>query len=292
MDATSRPVSQPSSVQHTTVGDAVVSVVNDGVLLVSFDDLVTTDRAACERSQGESFRATPPWLTINCFLIRSGGTLALVDAGYARETEDVGKLVANLGSIGIEPGDIDAILMTHMHPDHEAGLTDGSGRAIFPKAELILHEDELAFWRDDAAMSQATGSVLRDFGLARAALAAYEGRIRSVTKGEALPRVFAYPTPGHTPGHTAWLVQSDGDSLLIWGDIIHHPGVQFALPDTSVAYDIDPVAAAEARKKVLRFAAGEGLRVAGVHLDFPAFGHIVANAGGYRFIPDVWRPAL
>ena len=67
----------PIAAANTTV----VSVVNDGVLLVSFDDLVTTDRAACERSQGESFRATPPWLTINCFLIRSGGTLALVDAG-------------------------------------------------------------------------------------------------------------------------------------------------------------------------------------------------------------------
>ena len=66
--------------------------------------------------------------------------------------------------------------------------------------------------------------------------------------------------------------------------------MQFAFPDTSVAYDIDPAAAAEERKKVLKFVAGEKLRVAGVHLDFPAFGHVVPNGAAYRYVPEVWRP--
>jgi hypothetical protein len=113
--------------------------------------------------------------------------------------------------------------MTHMHPDHEAGLIDSSGKAVFPKVELILHENELTFWRDDGAMARATTEGQGDFRLARAALAAYAG-------------------------------------------------MQFAFPDTSVAYDIDPAAAAEARRKVLKFVAGEKLRVAGVHLDFPRLG--------------------
>jgi glyoxylase-like metal-dependent hydrolase (beta-lactamase superfamily II) len=290
MDARLKSSTQPGGVSHIAIGDIVVSVVNDGVHQASFDDLVTSERAACESAHLGEFRLAPPWLTINCFVIRSRDRLVLVDAGFAGKTELVGRLLGNLNAMGVEPADIDTIVMTHMHPDHEAGLTDSSGKALFPKAELILHENELAFWQDDGAMARATAEGQGDFPLARAALAAYEDRVRTVKADEVVPGVRAFPTPGHTPGHTAWLVESNGDGLLIWGDIVHFPGMQFAFPDTSVAYDIDPAAAAEARKKVLKFVAGEKLRVAGVHLDFPAFGHVVPNGAAYRYVPEVWRP--
>jgi glyoxylase-like metal-dependent hydrolase (beta-lactamase superfamily II) len=290
MDARLKSSTQPGGVSHIAIGDIVVSVVNDGVHQASFDDLVTSERAACESAHLGEFRLAPPWLTINCFVIRSRDRLVLVDAGFAGKTELVGRLLGNLNAMGVEPADIDTIVMTHMHPDHEAGLTDSSGKALFPKAELILHENELAFWQDDGAMARATAEGQGDFPLARAALAAYEDRVRTVKADEVVPGVRAFPTPGHTPGHTAWLVESNGDGLLIWGDIVHFPGMQFAFPDTSVAYDIDPAAAAEARKKVLKFVAGEKLRVAGVHLDFPAFGHVVSNGAAYRYVPEVWRP--
>jgi glyoxylase-like metal-dependent hydrolase (beta-lactamase superfamily II) len=285
-----RSITQPSGVAHIAIGDIVVSAVNDGVHEVSFDDLVTQNRAACESAHLGEFRLAPPWLTINCFVIRTGDKTVLVDAGYAGKTEHVGRLAENLKAIDVAPDDIDTIVMTHMHPDHEAGLIDSSGKALFPKAALVLHENELAFWQDDGAMARATAEGQADFRLARAALAAYGDRVRTVKADEVTPGVRAFPTPGHTPGHTAWLVESNGDGLLIWGDIIHFPGMQFAFPDTSVAYDIDHSAAAEARKKVLKFVAGEKLRVAGVHLDFPAFGHVAASGAGYRFVPEVWRP--
>jgi glyoxylase-like metal-dependent hydrolase (beta-lactamase superfamily II) len=290
MDARLKSITQQSGVSHIAIGDIVVSVVNDGVHQSSFDDLVTSDRAACESAHLGEFRRAPPWLTINCFVIRSRDRLVLVDAGFAGKTELVGRLLGNLKAMGVAPADIDTIVMTHMHPDHEAGLTDSSGKALFPKAELVLHENELAFWQDDGAMARATTEGQGDFRLAREALAAYGDRVRTVKTDEVVPGVRAFPTPGHTPGHTAWLVESNGDGLLIWGDIVHFPGMQFAFPDTSVAYDIDPAAAAEARKKVLKFVAGEKLRVAGVHLDFPAFGHVVPNGAAYRYVPEVWRP--
>ena len=285
-----KAITQPSGVSHIAIGDIVVSVVNDGVHQASFDDLVTSDRAACESAHLGEFRLAPPWLTINCFVIRSGDKLLLVDSGFAGRTEHVGRLLGNLKAIGVTPADVDTIVMTHMHPDHEAGLINSSGKAVFPKAELLLHENELTFWKDDGAMARATAEGQGDFRLARAALAAYGDRVRTVKTDEVAPGVRAFPTPGHTPGHTAWLVQSRADALLIWGDIVHFPGMQFAFPDTSVAYDIDPAAAAEARKKVLKFVAGEKLRVAGVHLDFPAFGHAVSNGATYRYVPEVWRP--
>ena len=290
MDARLKSITQPSGVHHIAIGDIVVSVVNDGVHQASFDDLVTSDRAACESAHLGEFRLAPPWLTINCFVIRSGDGLVLVDAGFAGKTELVGRLLGNLNAMGVAPADIGTIVMTHMHPDHEAGLVNSSGKAVFPKAELVMHENELAFWRDDGAMARATTEGQGDFRLARAALAAYGDRVRTVRTDDVLPGVRAFPTPGHTPGHTAWLVESNGDGLLIWGDIVHFPGMQFAFPDTSVAFDIDPAAAAEARKTVLKFVAGEKLRVAGVHLDFPAFGHVVRNGAAYRYVPEVWRP--
>ena len=203
-----KSVAQPSGVHHIAIGDIVVSVVNDGVHQSLFDDLVTSDRAACESAHLSEFRLAPPWLTINCFVIRSGDRLLLVDAGFASKTEHVGRLAGNLKAIGIAPGDIDTIVMTHMHPDHEAGLTDSSGKAVFPKAELILHENELAFWKDDGAMARATAEGQGDFHLAREALAAYGDRVRTVQTDEIAPGVRAFPTPGHTPGHTAWLIES------------------------------------------------------------------------------------
>jgi glyoxylase-like metal-dependent hydrolase (beta-lactamase superfamily II) len=286
MDAHLKSITQPSGVSHIAIGDIVVSVVNDGVHQSSFDDLVTSDREACESAHLGELRLAPPWLTINCFVIRSGNRLLLVDAGFAGKTKHVGRLLGNLNAMGVAPADIDSIVMTHMHPDHEAGLIDSSGKAVFPRAELILHENELAFWKDDGAMARATTEGQGDFHLARAALAAYGDRVRTVKTDEVAPGVRAFPTPGHT----AWFVESNGDGLLIWGDIVHFPGMQFAFPDTSVAYDIDPAAAAEGRKKVLKFVAGEKLRVAGVHLDFPAFGHVVSSGAAYRYVPEVWRP--
>ena len=107
--------------------------VNDGVHQVSFDDLVTPDRAACESAHRGEFRLAPPWLTINCFVIRTGDRTVLVDSGFAGKTEHVGRLAENLKAMNVAPADVDTIVMTHMHPDHEAGLTDSSGKADIPE---------------------------------------------------------------------------------------------------------------------------------------------------------------
>lgn len=288
-----KPAAQPSAVSHTAVGDIVVSVVNDGVFQISFDDIVGVPREAAEASHVGEFRSSPPWLTINTFVIQTPERLLLVDTGFIGETPLVGKLLPNLASVGIEPGDIDAILMTHMHPDHEAGLTDEQGAAVFPNAELIVHEDEVTFWQDEGAFSRATETVQGYFRLARTALAAYEGRTTLVNEGdEPVPGIHVFPTPGHTPGHTAWHVHSGDDSLLVWGDVVHLPGVQLALPDAGVAFDIDSAAAAVTRKRVLDQVTTDRMRVAGIHLDYPSVGRIVRNGEAYGFLPEVWQPII
>jgi glyoxylase-like metal-dependent hydrolase (beta-lactamase superfamily II) len=259
----------------------------------AFDHIVGADPAVCEAAHRSAGRPTPPWLTINTYLIESGNQLMLVDAGYAEITPDAGRLVSNLAVLGVKPIDIDAVLMTHLHADHDAGLIDQAGAAIFPQAELVVHEDELKFWREESNIALLSEGQKSDFALATRVLAAYSDRLRPVRAGEVGPSVFAVPTPGHTPGHTAWRIASGDDQLLIWGDVIHLPGIQFAIPEASVIYDLDSQAAASARRRVLEMVSTDRIPVAGVHLDFPGYGAVSAGPnGGYSYVGELWTPVI
>jgi glyoxylase-like metal-dependent hydrolase (beta-lactamase superfamily II) len=97
--------------------------------------------------------------------------------------------------------------------------------------------------------------------------------------------------PGHTPGHSGYLIQSGGEALLVWGDAVHVPGVQFPRPDVGIGFDTDGAAAQASRKRIFAKAAADRLLVAGMHLEFPCFGHVTAEAAGaYAFHPLVWEP--
>jgi glyoxylase-like metal-dependent hydrolase (beta-lactamase superfamily II) len=285
--------SQVPGVYRRNVGNVAVATVNDGMVPTAFDHIVGADPAVCEAAHRSAGRPTPPWLTINTYLIESGNQLMLVDAGYAEITPDAGRLVSNLAVLGVKPIDIDAVLMTHLHADHDAGLIDQAGAAIFPQAELVVHEDELKFWREESNIALLSEGQKSDFALATRVLAAYSDRLRPVRAGEVGPSVFAVPTPGHTPGHTAWRIASGDDQLLIWGDVIHLPGIQFAIPEASVIYDLDSQAAASARRRVLEMVSTDRIPVAGVHLDFPGYGAVSAGPnGGYSYVGELWTPVI
>ena len=287
------PTVQVPGVYRHNVGDIAVATVNDGTIPTAFDHIVGADSAVCEAAHRAAGRPTPPWLTVNTYLFETAARLFLVDAGYADMIPSTGRLLANFKALGVTPDDIDVVLMTHLHADHAAGLIDGDGRAVFLRAELMVHEDELAFWRDERNIARLSEGQKVDFAIAARVLAAYADRLRSVRAGEVAPGVFAVPTPGHTPGHTAWRIVSGHEQLLIWGDVIHLPGIQFAIPDASVIYDLDSVAAAAARRRVLEMVAADGIPVAGVHLDFPGYGIVTAEGNGrYVYTGDLWKPVI
>jgi glyoxylase-like metal-dependent hydrolase (beta-lactamase superfamily II) len=234
-------------------------------------------------------------LSVNAFLIRSGGRLALIETGsgaYLGPT--AGHLIANLAATGVSPEEIDTILLTHMHPDHSAGLTDmTSGTANYRNAELVVHENEPKHWFDDAAMARGSEREKRlMFQQAREQTAPYRERMRTFAKGEVWPGVTAMPIPGHTPGHSGFLVESAGERLLIWGDVVHMPEVQVPRPDVSMVVDTDPQAAAASRRRVFDMVASERMLVTGMHLHFPGFAHVVREGGGYRLVPEAWRQSL
>jgi glyoxylase-like metal-dependent hydrolase (beta-lactamase superfamily II) len=157
---------------------------------------------------------------------------------------------------------------------------------VFRNAELIVHEQEAAFWLDRDAESGASERIRRNITKGQAACAPYRERLRVVRYGEALPGVSAVSLAGHTPGHTGWLLQSGNDGLLIWGDVVHLAAVQVPHPEAALVFDVDPDAARATRVRIFDHVAADRLRVAGAHLDYPGFGHIVRQGASYRFEPD------
>jgi glyoxylase-like metal-dependent hydrolase (beta-lactamase superfamily II) len=204
----------------------------------------------------------------------------------------MGLLLENLHAAGFSAASIDTVLLTHIHPDHSNGLLTASGDAIFPRAEVMLHEDELAFWSDPALDDAAPAAAKPYLGSARALFAAYRGQLRPLRGGEVVAGITVLPLPGHTPGHSGYRVDSAGESLVIWGDTVHVPEIQVPHPVVTSEFDIDEGLAAENRSRIFRMVAAEGVLVAGMHLHLPAFAHLVPNGDGFRLIPETWAVAI
>ena len=288
------PAGQIPGVYHRKVGDIVVTAVSDGYLDGDVSVLQGIDHAQAEAEMAEVFRPARR-TSVNTFIVHSGGRRALIDTGsstYLGPT--AGRLPANLAAAGVAPEDIDAILLTHMHPDHSAGLSDrDTGVRLFPKAELAMHENEPVHWRDDSAMGRATERErLLYFQAGREQIQPYGDAMRLFREGEVFQGITAVPAHGHTPGHTAYLIESGGECLFIWGDTVHVPEIQVPHPEVTIAFDTDPQAAAASRARLFDMAAADRLCVAGMHLHFPGFANLVRNGAGYRLIPEAWDQAF
>ena len=158
---------------------------------------------------------------------------------------------------------------------------DASGGAVFPNAELVVHHREVAFWQDDGNLSRASERARGNFLVARQAFEVYRARLRTFDGGEVLPSMTAVPLPGHTDGHTGYRLESNGQNLLVWGDIVHFPQIQIPCPDVSIAFDQDSHLAAATRSRLLDLVSSERLLIAGMHLGELGFAHIKRTGGNY-----------
>ncbi len=289
-----QPANQIPAIYHRRIGDVIVTALSDGVLERGHEMMNGVPESEAQEHLATAFRSAF-LLSINAFLLRIRDRTVLVETGSGKYLgPEAGKLQSNLQAAGVSPNHIDAVLLTHMHPDHSAGLTDMvTGQANYPNAELVVHENEPRFWFDDAAMSKATErEKTLMFQQAREQCAPYRDRMRTFTSGVVLPSITAVPCHGHTPGHCGFLIESDGQSLLIWGDTVHMPEVQVPRPEVTMVVDVDPEMAQASRRRIFDMAAQERLLVTGMHLHFPGFGHVARSGGNYQFVSEPWNQSL
>ena len=288
------PTTQIPGVYQRRIGGIVVTAISDGYIDAVYEFTRGIEPAEAEKILKEAYRPAPPRVAINTFVIHSNGRKALVDTGSQNSMGPTcGQMPKNFAAAGIDPKEIDTILLTHMHPDHSNGLTDASGKAIYPHVELVVAEADVKHWFDDAAMARATErQQMRFFRWAREQIAPYQNQRREPV-GEVFPGVTAVPLHGHTPGHTGYLVSSKGEQLLIWGDIVHMPDIQTQRPDVYMEPDVDGQAAIATRKRTMDMVATDRLLAAGMHMHFPGFLNLNRRAGGgYELIPEIWKQEL
>lgn len=266
------------------IGEFSITAISDGYLSAGLDLLSNIDPVDASKLQQDAGVNDLSSIHINCYLVRGRGRTILIDAGAGGFKQWGGKLKANLALAGVHASDIDTILLTHAHPDHVGGLLDSSGGAAFPNAELVVHKHEVSFWEDDSNLARASERARGNFLFAREVFDQYRENMRTFAGSEVLPGISAMPLLGHTAGHSGYRIESDQRSLLVWGDIVHVPPIQIARPEVSIAFDHDPLLAAETRSKLLDVVSSDKLLIAGMHLGELGFAHIKRRAGRYEII--------
>jgi len=271
------------------LGSFEVTALSDGTVKLPMDQLLTNIKpATLQQLLARSYLKAPIETSVNGYLINTGTKLVLIDTGAAGLFgPTLGKLLANLKASGYTPEQVDEIYITHMHPDHVGGLVEG-GKLVFTNATVRAHIKEGEFWLNQANLDKAPADGKGFFQGAMASLNPYvaAGKLKPFDgETELVPGIRAIPAIGHTPGHTIYAVESQGNKLVVWGDLMHVAAVQFAMPSVTIAFDNDPKAAAPARIKNYADAAKKGYFVAVAHVSFPGIGQLRADGKGYDWVP-------
>ena len=283
---------QPANVHQLRLGDFILTTLLDAQMEGSFGLIQSISGEEVQRLHAESRRPTPPRVTLNAYLLQGRDRTVLVDTGIGAFAGDAGPyLMEGLERIGVQPADIDTILITHMHPDHVGGLIDTQDQPIFPDAAILVPAGELDYWGGDIP-EDASGMLTNQFHAAHRVLAAVGSRMQRLEGTDVLPGITRVPLPGHTPDHSGYRVVSGEDQVLLWTDIVHLPHIQFPRPDATVAFDVDPDQAAATRQRIMAEVAQSGELVGGHHVDFPGVGYVAVDGKGYRFLPHVWQPLV
>jgi glyoxylase-like metal-dependent hydrolase (beta-lactamase superfamily II) len=293
--AAPRPSIENPGFYRMTLGGFDVVALSDGSHPFPVESvMIDTSKEAVAAALAGDDLALPLQGSINAFLINTGEKLVLIDTGAgALYGACCGRLLANLRLAGYAPEQVDEILLTHLHKDHVGGVLQ-AGKIAFPNAVLRVARADADYWRDAASRASAPEFLRSFFDSAAEALAPYAaaGRLRPFDgDAEVVPGIRSVSEPGHTPGHTAYLVESRGQRLLVWGDIVHVAPVQLKDPRASLKYDSSDAAAQRTRRSLLERAAREHLWIGAAHVSFPGLGHVRRDGAGYRWIPANYETA-
>jgi len=282
---------QPQAGFHRfRIGAIHVTALSDGTVPLDVKVLAQVDPGARDALLKQAFVSSPVDASVNAFLIEIGDRRILIDAGAGElYGPTLDKLPAVLRAIGTPPEQITDILLTHIHTDHSGGLMAGN-RRVFPHAIVHVDKRELAYWLTPGTAEQARPEHKRLFQEAKVKVGPYvdAGKVQTFDGTTQLfPGLRSLPAPGHTPGHSFYVLESQGAKLVFWGDILHIAEVQLPDPSVTIEFDADQKAAAAQRALAFTDAAREGYLVAAAHIAFPGIGHLRRDPGrtGYLWVP-------
>lgn len=285
---TQNPGMETFSVVSWKVGDAVLTTLSDGYVRLELSQFLRNLPVETgETIQKRALRRADFLMEINAYLVRSAkhGPI-LIDCGLGSGViPTAGQLERSLAFAGLEPGDIETVLLTHLHGDHIGGLVDAAGNAVFENAKIIFHKAEADYWleQDIDLIADRQGAET-----ARRALAKYTDRIVLLDGGMVAPDIEMIQLPGHTPGHAGYLVGTGQQSILVWGDVVGLPHIQTAHPEAGFLTDYDSVMSENTRRAILGRVVDEGLTVAGMHIEFPGVANAIRDGDGFRLVPAQW----
>src|SRR5882724_5764882 len=275
------------------VGDLEVTALFDGHAV--FDAHWLNGTTAAMDGVVKALHEDPRLLDVSDegFLVNTGKQLILVDAGAGTWWGGgaLGRLAASLRSAGYTPGEINIVLVTHLHSDHVGGLTTQDGKRVFPNADVYVAKAESDFWLAPEIAAKAPKDVQPFFQSAQAIAVPYikTGKWHTFTGSEPIvDGMQLVSLPGHTPGHTGYEFSSKGQKILFWGDTIHAQRVQLQHPEVTAIFDIDQNAAEATRNQLLLRLAREDVLIAGPHMPFPALGRLRKEGSGYSWVPVVF----
>lgn len=221
-------------------------------------------------------------------LINTGKELVLFDTGMgpgAREAGQ-GKLISALEASGYKSDDVSLVVLSHFHPDHIGGLMEG-GKPAFANARYAAGQREFDFWTDPARLDSPAKGVAQ---MVEKNVKPLAEKMTFIDDGkDIVSGIHAVGAYGHTPGHLAFRIESDGKSLMLISDTANHSVITLQRPDWHVSFDADKEMAAETRKRIFDMIATDRLPFIGYHMPFPSLAYLKRDGEGYRYVPETYQ---
>nr|WP_151714778.1 MBL fold metallo-hydrolase [Acinetobacter sp. TUM15071] len=280
------------------VGNLKVTALFDGELGLPRSDLLGISTEKANQLFKENFVPVDEHNHIvtdfSAYLVQTPTQNILIDAGTAKcFGPSLGYVPENLKKAGVQPEQIDTILITHAHPDHLCGITL-DGTMAYPNAKVYLAKEDVDYWTSTENEAKASDFFKPLFKMTRDALKPYQqaGQLIAFTKDSfKVPNVELITTHGHTEGHSSYLVDGqNGQKFLGLGDVVHYAAVQFPYPEASYKPDTSFQHAIAVRKNIFEQAYQNQWWIGAAHVAFPGIGHIGKNSKGYQWIPTQYRP--
>jgi glyoxylase-like metal-dependent hydrolase (beta-lactamase superfamily II) len=287
---------QGPSFYRYKVGDFEVTALSEGSVRNTALQNMALNKTVpdIQKALGDAFLPTDHVTNyFNVLVVNTGKNLVLIDSGFGDNgAPTVGTLISNMQAAGLDPKNVDTILVSHFHGDHISGIRSKAGAANFPNAEVMVPAQEWQFWSDSSNQSKVIDAFKPGFPNVKRVFDPIGKDLKQYEYGkELVPGITSLDARGHSPGHGAFIVASGNGKLLVSCDTVNHQ-ILVRNPDWNLWADMDAAMAVAARKRILDMAAADKMQIATYHLPFPSTGYISKRGDGYEFHPAYWQPAL